>query len=91
MFDKLFLEHPHSVDESYFEHMGVATSFGARMFIASLACFVHAVVPGFCVRTGSTAIRELHDRMVTNRRARSGTDRQAAQAMAMHGLSGDAI
>jgi hypothetical protein len=68
MFDKLFRDHPRSVDETYFEHMGVAASFGGRMFIASLACFVHALVPGLCVRTGSRTIIALHDRMVVNRR-----------------------
>lgn len=84
MIDKMFLDHPRSVDEGYFEHMGVALSFGTQLFIASLACFVHALVPGLCVRTGSNAIRALHERMVTNRR-------RHAPEFAHHGLSGDAI
>jgi hypothetical protein len=85
MFHKLFLEHPRSVDEGYFEHLCVAAGFGGRMFVASLACLVHAAVPGLFVRTGSTAIRELHGRMVSNRR------RNAAPMPNLHGLSGDAI
>lgn len=85
MFEKLFTDHPISVDESYFEHMGVAFSFGSRMFLASLACFIHALVPGLCVKTGSKAIRELHERMVTSRH------RHANSNLPLHGLSGDAI
>jgi hypothetical protein len=84
MIDKMFLDHPRSVDEGYFEHMGVAAGFGIQLFIASLACFIHALVPGLCVRTGSKAIRSLHERMVTSRR-HHGPD------LAHHGLSGDAI
>ena len=67
MIRRLFLDHPRSVNESYFEHLGMASSFGWTMFRASCACFVHAVVPGLCVKTGSTLIQQLHNRMVTNR------------------------
>lgn len=70
MFDKFFLDHPRSVDETYFQHLQVAAGFGTRMFLASLACLIHALVPGLFVRTGSVAIAELHDRMVLNRRRR---------------------
>ena len=38
------------------------------MFIASLACLVHAVLPFLFVKTGSEAIETLYDRMVANRR-----------------------
>jgi hypothetical protein len=48
--------------------MGMAFSFGARMFFASLACFVHGLLPFVFVKTGSTTIDGLHERMVTNRR-----------------------
>lgn len=68
MFNRLFKDHPASVDESYLEHMGAAASFGSAMFVGALACWVHALVPGLCVRTGSTIIDRLHDRMVVNRR-----------------------
>lgn len=62
-----FTEHPASVGESYLEHMGVAASFGGRMLAASLACFVHAVLPFLFLRTGSNTISTLHERMVRNR------------------------
>lgn len=67
MFKQLFVEHPASVGESYLEHMGVAASFGAAMFFGSMACFVHAILPGLCVKTGSGVVTRLHHRMVTHR------------------------
>lgn len=67
MIRRLFLDHPRSVGESYLQHMGMAASFGWAMLRASGACFVHALVPGLCRTTGSTIIRQLHGRMVTNR------------------------
>jgi hypothetical protein len=70
MLQRLFLDHPRTVGESYIEHMGVAAGFGWAMLKASGACFVHALVPGLCERTGSRIIRDLHARMVTNRRTR---------------------
>ncbi len=68
MISRYFTDHPASVDETYFEHMGVAATFSARMFVASLACLIHAVLPFMFVRTGSATIETLHDRMVANRR-----------------------
>ncbi|HEY1071880.1 DUF6356 family protein [Brevundimonas sp.] len=67
MLKDLFTEHPKSVGETYFEHMGMAASFGAAMFIGAAACFVHALIPGLCVRTGSGVVTDLHHRMVTHR------------------------
>ena len=63
----LFTEHPASVGESYFEHMGVAGWFAFRMLLGAAACLVHAVLPFLFVRTGSQVITDLHDRMVANR------------------------
>lgn len=68
MLRTLFTEHPASVDETYTEHMAAAASFGARMLLGGLVCFVHAVLPCLFVKTGSSIIAELNERMVTNRR-----------------------
>ena len=65
--NRAFSEHPASVGESYSEHFVVAGSFGWALFKASIACFVHAVLPFLFVKTGSLAITELHTRMVTKR------------------------
>jgi hypothetical protein len=72
-----FTSHPASVGESYFEHLVSAASFGLRMVFAGLACLMHGLLPWTFTRTGSNAIRELHDRMVVNR-ARQARDAAAA-------------
>ena len=81
MLRALFTEHPASVEESYPEHMAMAFSFAGRMFLASLACFVHGLLPFLFVKTGSAAITELHDRMVSNRQ-RHAPGRLAARTAA---------
>jgi hypothetical protein len=67
MFDKLFLEHPRTVGESYFEHMGAALRVGGRLFLASCKCVVHAFVPALCKTGGSDAILKLHDEIAPRR------------------------
>jgi len=62
-----FTDHPASVGESYTQHMGQALYFGSRMVLAGLACLIHGVLPFLFVRTGSRAIAELNDRMVSRR------------------------
>ncbi len=79
MLKSLFTDHPASVDETYGEHMGVAISFGARLFAAAAACLIHAFLPFLFAKTASNAIAELHARMVANRR-RQPDARLAARA-----------
>lgn len=67
MLDKLFLDHPRTVDETYFEHLQVAGYFGVTMLAAGVACLVHALIPAAFTKTGSKAVRHLHERMVTAR------------------------
>jgi len=74
----LFKEHPATVGETYFEHMGMASSFGLRMVTAGMACLLHGLFPFLFVKTGSKAIADLHDRMVVNRH-RAGA--RASRAM----------
>ena len=73
---RLFVEHPHTVGESYFEHLQAASGFGSRMILSGIACLLHGLLPFLFVRTGSAAVTELHDRMVANR-ARKSTPRRA--------------
>lgn len=70
MFARLFLVHPQSVGESYFEHQRAALSFAGPLLLAGVACLLHAVIPGLCERTASSRIAMLHERMVLNRRVR---------------------
>ena len=58
-----FTAHPASVDESYLEHAGFALRFSGKLFAASMAALVHAVLPFAFEKTAGNAIREMHDRM----------------------------
>ncbi len=69
---RLFNEHPESVGETYWQHLGVALGFAFTLFLASLAALAHALLPFLFVTTASRKIEELHERMVTKRRALRG-------------------
>ena len=55
-----FTRHPREVGESYFQHFAAASRVGLKMAGGAAACFVHAVFPFLCVRTGSATIEQLH-------------------------------
>jgi len=67
MMRKLFIEHPKSVGETYLEHLHSAFSFGWRMVAAGIACLLHGVFPFLFVKTVSSVVRHLHERMITHR------------------------
>jgi hypothetical protein len=71
MIKRLMTEHPASVGETYTEHFGQASFFAVRLFLASLACAVHAVLPFLFVKTGSRSVEMLYKRMVTHRDRRT--------------------
>ncbi|HEY4266352.1 MAG TPA: DUF6356 family protein [Micropepsaceae bacterium] len=68
MLQRWFLDHPHSVGESYFEHQRTAFGFSATLFMAAAACLVHGLIPGLLTRTASGKIAQLHERMSIHRR-----------------------
>jgi hypothetical protein len=70
MFARLFLTHPQSIGETYFEHQRQALSFAGPLLLAGFACLLHALVPGFCERTASSRITLLNERLVASRRVR---------------------
>jgi hypothetical protein len=70
MFNRLFVDHPRSVDESYWQHFGVAFRFGCAMGKGALGAFVHAIIPGCCTTTGSDTVKRLNAIMVEQRRAK---------------------
>jgi hypothetical protein len=80
MLNKLFLEHPADVGESYGEHMRAASGYGFTLIAAGVACLVHAAVPAFFKTKGSDTIRTLHERLVRERGAK-----RDAQAEMRHG------
>ena len=68
VWNRLFRDHPATVDETYGQHFMAAAGFGFRMIWGGIVCLVHAVIPGMYCTKASEIITELHDRMVTNRR-----------------------
>lgn len=62
---RIFVDHPQSVDESYFEHMRFAGWFASRLFLAGGAALIHAIVPCLFEKTASTMIKNMHARLVT--------------------------
>lgn len=69
----LFLDHPKSVGETYFQHLRTALSFGVRLAAAAGAVLVHAVVPGLFERTASRIVTALHASMIAERGRKSHT------------------
>ena len=77
MLDKLLLEHPRDIGESYGEHAGHAMYIGTKLLGAGIACLVHAVLPGLFVRTASAAVQDVQD-LMTKRTANAPMDEQVA-------------
>jgi hypothetical protein len=73
---KLFKDHPAAVGETYFEHLGTAFSFAARLLGASLACFVHGLFPFLFTSTGSSTVKRLYQGMVVARPAQRSVSPQ---------------
>ena len=71
-----FTDHPHSVGETYFEHMRFAAGMSGRLMRAAWCCAVHAVMPWRHCTTGSDAIKEMHGIVTSGARG----DNQKMQA-----------
>ncbi|MEM8553700.1 MAG: DUF6356 family protein [Pseudomonadota bacterium] len=68
---QIFVNHPQSVDETYFEHMRSAGWFALQLLGAAGAALVHALIPCLFEKTAGRMIHAMHNRM-TNRRNVSG-------------------
>lgn len=66
--------HLNSVNEGYFQHMRHALSFTFEMLVGAVCCFIHAIFPFLCEKSGSQIVNKLHDRMVLNRASLSNSD-----------------
>ncbi len=73
-----FVDHPHSVGESYVQHWHTAMGFSLTLLALALACAVHAFVPGLFKQTASRCIDKLHRRMITQRHRGAATGTAAA-------------
>ena len=63
MINRVFLDHPASVEENYFEHMLFAGRFAATLFLAAGAALVHAIIPSLFEKTASDLIRKMYARI----------------------------
>ncbi len=61
----LFLDHPATVNETYFGHMRFAFGFAFWLGVAAMAALVHALIPAFCETTASRILKRLHARIET--------------------------
>lgn len=63
----IFTEHPHSIGETYFQHIKFAGIFGIKMLMGGLACIIHSIFPFLFENTGSQVLfkmmREFIERM----------------------------
>lgn len=60
---KVFIKHPETVDETYFEHMRFAAGFAFWLAVAAGAALIHAVIPAMCETTASRILKRLHARI----------------------------
>jgi hypothetical protein len=59
---RLFLEHPRSIGETYFEHQRCAFEIGATLIAAGFACLIHGLVPAAFRDTGSRVVSQVYQR-----------------------------
>lgn len=62
MINKIFIAHPHSVDETYFQHARFASGFAIKLLVAGFCATVHAIIPCLFEKTASRMIAEMYTR-----------------------------
>ena len=61
--NRLFVEHPREVEESYLHHMAASSRFGFRLLKLAGCAFLHALVPGVHKSTVSSSICRMADEL----------------------------
>lgn len=56
---KHFQQHPHSVGETYKQHMGFALWFAINMLVCGIALVIHAIFPFIFIKTGSKGLERM--------------------------------
>lgn len=72
--------HLAAVRESYFEHLRFASTVGAMLAAAGIACMLHALVPALCTGTASRTIRQLNA-LLADRQLLADAAREAGAAI----------
>jgi len=65
---KLFTSHPHSVGETYWQHMKFAMICGFRLLRSGLLCMTHAIFPFIFKTKAADAIAHLAAKFLTGDR-----------------------
>jgi len=62
--ERLFVDHPRSLGMSWWKHGVGAIAIGATLVGAGVACFVHALVPGWFTQTAGKTVAGMYDHMM---------------------------
>lgn len=62
MITRIFLDHPRSVEETYFEHLLFASPFSFQLLGAACVALIHAVLPCCFERTASSVVARLYEK-----------------------------
>ena len=54
-------DHLNSVNENYFEHMGITFNVGLKMLSGGFKALIHGIVPGVFQTDASNKIKELYE------------------------------
>ncbi|MDR3492000.1 MAG: DUF6356 family protein [Gammaproteobacteria bacterium] len=66
----LFTGHPHSIGESYPQHLRYAFNSGLKLMLAGLACMIHSVFPFLFVNTASQTVKDIHQTIMNRKNTR---------------------
>ncbi|MDR3478323.1 MAG: DUF6356 family protein [Gammaproteobacteria bacterium] len=58
-----FTQHPHSIKETYPEHLRYASLTGIRLVGAGIACIIHSICPFWFENTASTTVKAVKEEM----------------------------
>ena len=78
MINRIFLDHPAEVDETYTEHMRFALGFAGLLLLAGGAALLHALIPALCRTTAGRIVKQLNARIVNRSPVAAETDLAAA-------------
>jgi len=70
----ILTKHLNSVNETYIKHLVMAAAISGQLLLASIACFIHALLPFLFERTGSKIVNNLNLAM-SDRRASTFGDK----------------
>ena len=60
IWQRVFVDHPKSVDETYFQHMRVAGWFASRLLAPGCAAIIYTVLPCLFEKTAGRMIEQMY-------------------------------